>query len=165
MSLNLLFYLLLSNTTPKIVEVDIPVPSIIVPQRKSEFSLDRLELDCLAKNIYHESKGESKSGKWAVANVSLNRLAHPAFPDTICDVVYQKRKVCEFSWVCDGKRDITQFDEKSWEESKEIAKKAIEKKHVDNTGGALFFHNNKVNPRFHKKRKRTTRIGNHMFYK
>lgn len=165
MSLNLLFYFILSNTSPKTTGVTIEVPPVVLHQSKSDFPFDRRELDCLAKNIYHESKGESKSGKWAVANVSLNRLEHPAFPDTICDVVYQKRKVCEFSWVCDGKRDITQFDEKSWKESKEIAKKAIEKKPVDNTGGALFFHNNKVNPRFHKKRKRTTRIGNHLFYK
>lgn len=165
MSLNLLFYLIIGTVSPVPTEVSIKVPPVVLHQSKSDFPFDRRELDCLTKNIYHESKGESKSGKWGIANVTMNRLNNPEFPDTICDIVYQKRKVCQFSWVCDGKRDITQFDENAWKESKEIAKKAIEKKPVDNTNGALYFHNKKIRPKFHSGRKKTIKIGSHVFYK
>ena len=69
--------------------------------------------ECLALNIYHEAKGESELGQRAVAYVTLNRAHDPAYPDDICDVVYQAVKKngvpvknqCQFSWYCDGKDD------------------------------------------------------------
>ena len=61
------------------------------------------QLDCLAKNIYHEAKGEPFEGKVAVAQVTINRAASGQFPSDICKVVYQKNVVydkvlCQFSW-------------------------------------------------------------------
>ena len=61
------------------------------------------QLDCLAMNIYREAGHESFEGKVAVAQVTMNRVAHPAFPKDVCGVVYQKNKVmervvCQFSW-------------------------------------------------------------------
>src|SRR3546814_10013540 len=59
---------------------------------------------CLTQAIYYEAATESDSGKAAVAQVILNRLRHPAFPRTVCGVVYQgsSRPGCQFSFTCDG---------------------------------------------------------------
>lgn len=116
---------------------------------------------CLGKNIYHESRGESKRGKNAVAQVTINRLYHEEFPDTICDVVYQKRNICEFSWVCEDNQEIDDID--SFYESLEIANKFINHgKELPELKDALFFHATYVNPKW--KYKRISKIGNHIFY-
>ena len=59
------------------------------------------EVDCLAKNIYFEAGSESRAGKIAVAEVTMNRVKSREFPRSVCGVVYQKsRNICQFSWVC-----------------------------------------------------------------
>ena len=67
------------------------------------------ELDCLALNIYWEARSEPRLGQIAVAAVTLNRVADPGFPDTVCSVVRQGeergRNLCQFSWHCDGLDD------------------------------------------------------------
>lgn len=67
------------------------------------------EFQCLARNVYHEARGESLEGQIAVAQVTLNRVAHWRYPDTICEVVHQdtgsKSYDCQFSWTCDGLPD------------------------------------------------------------
>ena len=68
------------------------------------------EINCLAKNIFWEAQDQSVSGMLAVADVTLNRVNDPRWPNTICAVVEQrkwigKRLICQFSWFCDGKSD------------------------------------------------------------
>src|SRR5688572_19337306 len=74
------------------------------------------ELRCLAEGIYFEARGEPLRGQLAVGRVILNRVASDAYPNTICDVVYQNdhmRNRCQFSFACDGKPDtIAEYD--SW---------------------------------------------------
>jgi len=60
------------------------------------------EIKCLADNIYFEALTESDAGKIAVANVTMNRVKHPAFPNSVCDVVWEPK---QFSWTHDGKSD------------------------------------------------------------
>ena len=73
-------------------------------------------LTCLAQNIYFESRDQSTIGQIAVAEVTLNRVADPRWPNDVCSVVkqgptYKWKKTypikhrCEFSWYCDGKSD------------------------------------------------------------
>ncbi|MBU6253311.1 MAG: cell wall hydrolase, partial [Alphaproteobacteria bacterium] len=59
---------------------------------------------CLTDAIYYEAASESEDGQRAVAQVVLNRLRHPAWPKTICGVVYQGSDLpgCQFSYACDG---------------------------------------------------------------
>ncbi|MGB6117317.1 MAG: cell wall hydrolase, partial [Mesorhizobium sp.] len=67
------------------------------------------EQTCLANGIYFEARGESLRGQAAVAQVILNRVRNPTYPDTICGVVYQNqhmRNACQFSFACDGKKDV-----------------------------------------------------------
>ena len=69
-------------------------------------ALDRgRALDCLSTAIYYEAASESDDGERAVAQVILNRVRHPAFPSTVCGVVYQgsdRTTGCQFSYACDG---------------------------------------------------------------
>ena len=74
-------------------------------------------ITCLAQNIYFEARDQPTVGQMAVAYVVLNRVHHPAWPDTVCDVIregptyswkqdYPIRNRCQFSWYCDGKPDV-----------------------------------------------------------
>jgi N-acetylmuramoyl-L-alanine amidase len=67
-------------------------------------SLNRNEMDILARTIYSEARGESYVGQVAVGAVVMNRIASPEFPDTIRDVVFQPRA---FTSVNDGQYWLT----------------------------------------------------------
>ena len=65
-------------------------------------------LMCMALNIYHEAKNQSMLGQIAVGQVVMNRVEDRRFPNTVCEVVKQrKRGVCQFSWFCDGNGGIS----------------------------------------------------------
>ena len=67
------------------------------------------ELDCLARNIYFESRNQPLAGRLAVGQVTMNRVDSPRFPNTVCDVVMQggeRLHRCQFSWYCDGEVDF-----------------------------------------------------------
>jgi len=98
---------------------------------QKQVSLDyNKQVDCLAKNIYHEAASESYEGKLAVAQVTMNRVNSGKFPSDICSVVYQKttdqnlKTVCQFSWTCMVKELVTK-DKYAWEVSVIIAKRAL----------------------------------------
>ncbi len=128
------------------------------------------EVKCLATAIYFEARGEPESGRTAVAQVVLNRLKNPAYPNTICGVVYQnknKRNRCQFSFACDGIRDrIT--DKRSWAEAQALARKVInDDKHLymSDVGAATHYHATYVKPRWASSMKKMKKIGRHIFYK
>ncbi len=132
------------------------------------------QIDCLAENIYFESKGEPKLGQVAVAFVTINRVNSDLFPKQICQVVKQKtNKVCQFSWYCEDKlqaismrKDLTNFHNPVYNDILEIAVHVYLNydKIEDPTKGALFFHANYVKPGW-KNLERTVMIGKHIFYK
>lgn len=126
------------------------------------------ETKCLALSVYWESKTETREGQLAVAHTVLNRTKHPKFPNTICGVVAQKpegkKKGCQFSWWCDGKRDEPE-DDHDWQEAVDVAKASMTDA-GDPTGGALYFHSSKIKPpAWAAKRKRLARIDDHIFYR
>lgn len=116
------------------------------------------QLNCLAQNIYHEARGEPTSGQLAVAFVTLNRTEDDRFPDSICDVVYQKG---QFSWT---KRNPRIRENEAWDAAQLIAQRAafLHGEGKDNTLGAVYFDGGRHKQAFHKRR--TIRIGNHTFY-
>jgi spore germination cell wall hydrolase CwlJ-like protein len=59
------------------------------PEQQASTDLSEDDLECLVRNVYHESRGESLIGQAAVAHVTLNRVRSPAYPDSVCDVVWQ----------------------------------------------------------------------------
>lgn len=115
------------------------------------------ELDCFAKAIYHEARGEPLTGQIAVGWVILNRVLSPAYPHSICDVVYQTN---QFSWTS-MKHSLTNMGD--FISAKSLASDIIEGIHPDPTNGALYFNNLGVRPYRHSTL--TLRVQHHYFYK
>jgi spore germination cell wall hydrolase CwlJ-like protein len=144
-----------------------PTRSLLLkrPEQPEQPVIHNKQLICLAKNVYYEAGGESAKGKAAVAHVTLNRANSPLFPDSVCNVVYQRsRSVCQFSWVCMRKAQPRKHTDR-WAESLRIARQALAGQSVDPTYGALFFHAVYVKPSWSRTFKKTIRIGNHIFYR
>ena len=127
------------------------------------------QLDCLAKNIYHEAKGEPFEGKVAVAQVTINRAASGQFPSDICKVVYQKNMVydkvlCQFSWYCEQAIFTKPKNTAAYKESQIVARQVLlEEFRLPSLKHALYFHATDINPGWKKERVAT--IGGHVFYK
>lgn len=125
------------------------------------------EENCLARAVYFEARSESELGQLAVAKVILNRVKDPAYPNTICGVVYQgsgRRNSCQFSFACDGLPDDVR-SASSWSNAKRIAKKAIAgDAQVAAIGTATNYHADYVKPKWAKSMKRLIKIGRHVFY-
>ena len=120
------------------------------------YAIDEKQIDCLAKNIYFEARGEPIKGQIAVAQVVLNRLDSDDYPSNICQIVYQPN---QFSWT--SKRKIFIDDLSLYREIKELAKHVIMNKPKDPTNGALFFKHKRLKTQTNKK---SVVIGNHIFY-
>lgn len=127
------------------------------------------QLDCLARNIYHEAGYEPFEGKVAVAQVTINRAESGQFPSDICKVVYQKNVVyekvlCQFSWYCDQASLKKPMNGAVYYESMEVAKKVLlEGFRIDSIKTALYYHADYVNPKWG--REKVAKIGRHIFYK
>jgi len=140
------------------------------------FELEKLfpQVECMALNIYYESRGSNLADKAAVADVVLNRVNDTRYPDTVCGVVKQGlqdangnmlRNKCQFSWYCDGKHDRPQ-DEDRWVEAQSIAWNMVEEnKYRGITEGSTHYHATYVNPRWAKTLQLVGRIGAHIFYR
>ena len=136
------------------------------PLPKSVFS--SAEQKCLATAIYFEARGEEVKGQAAVAQVILNRVRNPAYPASVCDVVYQNDSWinrCQFSFACDGIPDVI-ADRRAYRLAKDVAMAV--------TGGKIFLpevasstHYNAtyVSPRWARSMERMTQIGSHIFYR
>lgn len=133
----------------------------------------KIQVDCLAENIYFEAAHEPLDGRVAVALVTLNRVGDPRYPNNICDVVKQrtrvvsigdKRVVCQFSWYCEQGKIVR--NTKAYNEAHTIALHvyANYERLKDLTHGALFYHADYVNPKWRGLEK-TVVIGRHIFYK
>lgn len=117
---------------------------------------------CLAKNIFHEAGSEPTVGKYAVAQVTLNRVADSKYPKTVCGVVFQHK---QFSWANNHNKRWTTPTGPNWEESKRIAHEVLEQgKRVKGLDDALFYHATYVRPSWARTKDRVTRIGLHIFY-
>lgn len=135
------------------------------------------ETYCMAKNIYFEAGNQPIAGKIAVSQVVLNRVYSSAYPDTVCDVIYQAkwkenwkgnqmpiRNQCQFSWFCDGKSDIP-VDSATWMLSLMVASSVMGGDYGDITEGSTHYHADSVYPYWADSLNETVIINNHIFYK
>jgi N-acetylmuramoyl-L-alanine amidase len=127
-------------------------------------------LDCLARNIYHEARGEPLAGQYAVAEVTMNRKASRHFPRTICEVVYQqnwdpirKRKVGAFSWT--EFKVLPEPAGEEWQRAWQVAEAVYYGKEPPKLRGALFYHANYIKPDWAKEKRQVAKIGRHIFYR
>lgn len=125
------------------------------------------EWQCLTEALYHEARGESIEGQYAVAEVILNRVDMPEYPNTVCGVVQQgnhRRNACQFSYSCDGRSDAMP-DSAARLRVGRIARVMLDGAPRNLTHGATHFHATWVNPSWNTLYPRTTRIGVHVFYR
>lgn len=125
------------------------------------------QLECLAQALYFEARGESVKGQFAVAEVILNRVASPGFPDTVCGVVNQgsgKRFGCQFTYACDGRAE-TIAEPKAYARVAKIARAMLDGAPRALTDGATYYHTLNVHPSWSRKFLRTATIGAHHFYR
>lgn len=120
---------------------------------------------CLAEAIYYEAGFEGAAGREAVAQVVLNRLRHPAFPRTVCGVVYQRQAgVCQFTFACDGSRSRKPALG-AWEASLRDARRALEGHVAAYVGMATHYHADYVLPRWAPMLDKVAVVGRHVFYR
>jgi N-acetylmuramoyl-L-alanine amidase len=121
---------------------------------------------CLALALYWEARAEGPHGMLAVASVILNRVRHPQFPDSICEVVKEggESPPCQFSWWCDGRSDQP-TEARPWWRAKAVAKAVLNRPIHDTTLGALFFHADYIRKPWRVPRTRTVQVGAHIFYR
>jgi spore germination cell wall hydrolase CwlJ-like protein len=126
------------------------------------------EQRCLAEGIYFEARGELEKGQAAVAQVILNRVRNPKFPNSICGVVYQNINWfnrCQFSFACDRVKDRV-VPGKHWETAKAIALAVTAGKiWIKDVGSSTHYHATYVSPDWAPTMVKLTRIGQHIFYR
>jgi spore germination cell wall hydrolase CwlJ-like protein len=142
-----------------------------VPTAK-RLKLSKAEQLCLTQAIYHEARGESEAGQWAVANVIINRAMSRKFPSTLCGVVFQNadlgRYKCQFTFACDGRSDMG-TEQAAWNRAAKMALKAVREFQRGERPGvvpasALYYHTTAVSPSWSNKFQRVATIGSHLFY-
>jgi len=146
------------------------VAASVQPAIPKDSALSRLvqEHRCLSEVMYYEARGEGASGQKAIAEVVFARMRNGNYGHSICAVVYEgaNRAGCQFSFACNG--DMTRpKDPVAWNEAELLAARILtgEVRLANATGGATNFHAISVSPEWAPTLKRTTQIGNHVFYR
>lgn len=179
------------NENPEPIQESPPIESapqalaeeelVFVPSRPTdaEETARVEELECLALNVYHESRSDNFAGRIAVADVVLNRVDSNLFPDNVCEVVNQSvmrtnwkgnevpvRGMCHFSWFCDGLSDEP-MELDAYEEAQIIAEMSLRGGWRGITEGATHYHATYVTPNWINDRGMVPvgRIGSHKFYR
>lgn len=141
-----------------------------------EETITKEVLNCMALNIYFEARGEPIEGQYAVGDVVMYRVMHYDYPNTICGVIKDgiysewnpkmpRKHKCAFSWWCDRKSDVPvdgQAFELAMNISIDILTNPIYEATIDY---AIFYHARSVEPRWAKRKKLVTQIGEHYFYR
>jgi len=122
---------------------------------------------CLTLAIYYEAATEPDAGQRAVAQVVLNRVAHPAYPDTVCGVVFQgseRRTGCQFSFTCDGSL-ARQPARMWWDRAATVARAALAGTVYAPVGLATHYHTVQIHPYWADSLDHVGTIGAHRFYR
>lgn len=126
------------------------------------------EQRCLAAAVYFEARGESVKGQAAVAQVVLNRVRNPAYPKSVCGVVYQNQKWrnrCQFSFACDGIKDRVASRE-HYKMAEDVAMAVSAGKiWLPEIGSSTHYYADYVSPRWARAMERMRKIGRHIFYR
>ncbi|WP_396595527.1 cell wall hydrolase [Brevundimonas sp. R86498] len=143
-----------------------------VPTAARPFRIDNAldasrDLECLTQVAYYEARGEGTDGMRAVVQVVLNRARHPAFPKSVCGVVFQgsgRRIGCQFSFTCDGSMR-GRVNRAAWDRARTVASAALSGTVHSSVGNATHFHTTGVSPRWSNTLIRVSQVGDHVFYR
>jgi spore germination cell wall hydrolase CwlJ-like protein len=136
---------------------------IVLVKTRQQVAMSAKELDCLAKNIYHEAGVEDRAGKIAVAQVTVNRLQEGKWGNNICKVVYSK---AQFSWTLDKKKRTAQPKGELWTASVAVAKEFQAGIRVKGLENSTHYHADYIrDPQWAKAKQVAKQVGQHIFYK
>jgi len=124
-------------------------------------------LRCMTQAIYYEAAREPVRGQEAVAQVVLNRLRHPAYPKSVCGVVYQgaaRPTGCQFTFTCDGAMRWAP-QAALWRQAQDVAKRALAGFVDKDVGSATHYHAAYVVPYWAPTLVKMTQVGQHIFYR
>jgi spore germination cell wall hydrolase CwlJ-like protein len=134
---------------------------------RSEPNINMRERNCLAQAIYYEARGETQRGQVGVAEVVMNRVRSPHYPNSICGVVYQgseRATGCQFTFTCDGSLRARPRG-RAWDRAQRLATAVMLGYTRPVTQQATHYHTNAVNPVWSAGLVETTTIGTHIFYR
>ena len=124
-------------------------------------------LECLTQAVYYEAAREPTDGQRAVAQVVLNRVRHPAYPASVCGVVYQgseRDTGCQFTFTCDGSLYYAPV-RSYWDRARKVAEAALQGYVYAPVGNATHYHADYVVPYWAATLKKSAVIGLHIFYR
>ena len=166
-----------TGTTGTIELPDTPVPAPATvdgsiqpaaPFRLAGSATDKARAQqCLTAAIYYEAASEPDDGQRAVAQVVLNRARHPAFPATVCGVVYQgsEKRGCQFSFACDGSMLRGPPSSAAWARAARAAANALNGSVFAPVGMATHYHTYAVTPSWNRSLVMTGVFGAHFFHR
>jgi len=127
----------------------------------------RRSLECLSAAVYYEARSEPLDGQRAVAQVVLNRVRNPAYPSSVCGVVYQgaeRRTGCQFTFTCDGSMAYRR-EPAAWETAQQVAQAALAGYVYEPVGSATNYHADAIQPWWASSLTKVASIGSQIFYK
>lgn len=139
-------------------------PFIMAPDQLEDYAR---ALDCLTAAIYYEAASEAADGQAAVAQVVINRMRHPAFPKTVCGVVFEgseRATGCQFSFTCDGSLGRTP-SVLGWARARAVAASALNGSVAAHVGMATHYHADWVVPYWAETLVKLRPVGAHIFYR
>jgi len=154
------------NASIPLATVPNPAASAFVIRARTPVDQMRSQ-DCLAQAVYYEARSEGEAGQRAVAQVVLNRLRHPAYPASVCGVVYQgseRSTGCQFTFTCDGSLAFAPRGP-GWDRARRIAAEAVAGKVYAPVGHATHYHTHQVVPYWASSLLKSAVVGAHIFYR
>jgi len=124
-------------------------------------------LQCLASAVYYEAGNQDADGERAVAQVVLNRVRHPAFPSSVCGVVYEgstRPTGCQFTFTCDGSL-AHEPNAEGWARARQVAEAALAGAVYAPVGWATHYHADYVLPTWASSMAKNAIVGAHLFYR
>ena len=138
------------------------IEKVVLYKVQQKLQVSAKDFNCLVKNIFHEAGVESREGKIAVAQVTLNRLKTKRWGNTLCDVVYAK---AQFSWTLDKKKKWSKPKGKLWDESVAVANEFVNGKRIKGLEKSKFYHTDYIDqPYWAEDMTEVKRVGQHIFY-
>jgi len=160
----------ISAPNRQIIHLTLNNPTVYVYPNGIEIATDSrdviqfrdIDIFCMAKNIFHEAGTEPDEGKYAVAQITINRVKSMRYPNTICDVVMEPY---QFSWANDRSIRWTRPSGPNWEASFKIAEEVLHSNYrFKGLERSHYYHANYVRPQWARNMTRVATVGNHIFY-